>query len=261
MGFGTVLHYTFIMIATVSHNVMDVDPYGRAIRDFHHDELDEPLIQRDGEEMIEHPIERFYFTEFTAEDNDGKWIKSWLNGPLLDMGAGVGRHTLYFQKMFETVAIERSDHLIATMRERGVNDVRSIDMFAVQDAFKRNRFQSVFAYGTQVGLVGSMQGLREFLDEIAFITKPDATAVLDCYDPTQEDTLDLLGYRADPTPGLAYRVMQFEYKGDLGEILLFRLFSPDRLRAATTGTEWEVAEVKYASGPNKHHYQVALTKP
>ena len=50
---------------------------------------------------------------------------------------------------------------------------------------------------------------------------------LDCYDPTQEDTLDLLGYRADPTLGLAYRVMQFEYKGDLGEILLFRLFSPD----------------------------------
>jgi hypothetical protein len=36
-----------------------------------------------------------YFQEFHL-DEDG-WLFSWLTGPLLDMGAGVGRHSLTLQ--------------------------------------------------------------------------------------------------------------------------------------------------------------------
>lgn len=151
------------------------------------------------------------------------------------MGAGAGRDTLYFQEQFETVAIEKSEHLVETMRERGVRDARHADMFALRDYFDRDRFRSALAFGTQVGLSGSMCGLRQFLSDLAFVTTPDATAVLHNYDPEKAPTADILGYRADPTPGLAYRVMHEEY-GDDRETLLFRLFSPDRLREATIGT-------------------------
>lgn len=239
---------------------MAVDPYGRAIRDFYHDEQEEPLLERDGSETVEHPIEPFYFTKVTAENEGVKWAESWLNGPLLDMGAGVGRHTLYYQDRFEVVAIEVSDFLVETMRERGVNDARRADMFRLRETFERNRFHSVFAHGTQMGLAGSMQGLRQFLGELAFVTRSDATAVIDCYDPTRDGTEDLLGYRADPTPGLAYRVMHFEYEGDVGETLLFRLFSPERVREACVGTGWNVAEIRHSPDENKHHYRAALTK-
>jgi hypothetical protein len=239
---------------------MTGDPYSRAIRDFYHDEYEEPLIQRDGAKAIEHPLKSLYFTEVTAEDEGVEWAASWLDGPMIDMGAGVGRHTLYYQDRFEVVAIEVSDFLVETMRDRGVNDARRADMFELRDTFERDRFQSAFAHGTQVGLAGSMQGLRQFLGEIAFVTRSDATASIDCYDPNYDATKDLLGYRSDPTAGLAYRVMQFEYEDDIGEPLLFRLFSPDRVREATVGTGWSVAAVRHSPDENKHHYRAALSK-
>lgn len=235
------------------------DPFGRAVRDFHRDEQDSPLVQRDGEWAREHPIEAFYFGEFDPDGDRGEFLTSWVDGPLLDMGAGAGRDTLYFQERFETVAIEVSDHLVETMRERGVRDARRADMFALRESFERDRFQSTFAWGTQVELAASMRGLREFLDDLAFVTAPDGTATLDCHDPERIVADEMLGHRADPTPGLAHRVMQFEYEGDVGETLLFRLFGPDRLREAAAETDWEVAAHSYSSAGSAH-YQAALTK-
>ena len=72
-----------------------------------------------------------------------------------------------------------------------------------------------------------------------------------------ERASELLGYRPDPTSGLAYRVLHYEYDGDVGEILLFRLVSPDRLREATAGTGWEVAEIRRSQ--TEYHYRAALT--
>lgn len=111
---------------------MAIDPYGRAIYDCSHNEQTEPLIHRNGRKSGDHPIERFYFTEFPAEDEGDKWFESWLQGPLLNVGAGVGQHTLHFQDCFETDAIDVSDYLVATMCERGVNNVSSADMFALR---------------------------------------------------------------------------------------------------------------------------------
>lgn len=231
------------------------DPFGRAIYDFHRSEQDTPLVQRDGEETLEHLIEHFYFDSKESE----RWLDSWIDGPLLDIGAGAGRDALYFQEQHETVAIEISEHLVRTMRDRGVRDARQADMFALRETFKRDRFRSALAIGTQVGLVGSIEGLRGFLGDLAHVTTADATAVLDCHDPSCDETATLLGYRSDPAPGLAHRVMHFEYDGDVDETLLFRLFSPDRLREAAIGTGWEVADIRYDSDENMY-YRAALRK-
>lgn len=231
------------------------DPYGRAIHDHHRGKRERPLLERNGDETREHPIERFYFTGFSG----GEWIESVFDGPLLDTGAGAGRHALYFQERFETVAIDVSERLVETMRERGVEDARRVDMFALRETFGRDRFCSAFAYGTQVGLAGSMDGLRRFLADLAFVTTPEARTVLDAYDPNHKGAIDLLGYRADPTPGLAYRLYWFEYDGDVSEPLLFRLFSPNRFQEAAIGTGWRVTEIR-REPEEGHHYRALLTK-
>lgn len=56
---GTGSHHTFITIDRMSQTVMAGDPYGRAIRDFYHDEQEEPLMERDGAEAVEHLSNRF----------------------------------------------------------------------------------------------------------------------------------------------------------------------------------------------------------
>ena len=219
----------------------ETDPFGRAIRDHHRGDRSEPLLDRDGDDVREHAIEDWYF----GDHDPDAWRDRWMQGPLLDMGAGAGRDALYYQERFETVAIEVSEHLVETMRDRGVEDARRADMFALREQFERDRFRSAHAIGTQVGLAGSMAGVREFLADLAHVTTHDATVVLDNYAPEKEATTDAFGYREDPTPGLAYRVYHLEYEGDVSRTLLFRLFSVERLREATIGTPWEVVAHKY----------------
>ena len=234
------------------------DPFGRALRDFHRGEMAEPLVRRDGAETEEHPVEALYFEAFDPGTPHGGWLDAYADGPVLDVGAGVGRHARHFQDAFETVAVEVSDALVGTMRERGVRDARRGDLFDLRAAFDRDRFGSALVVGTQLGLAGSTRGLRECLGDLSHVTAPGAAAVVDGYDPDADGVEGLLGHRADPTPGVARRVFHFEYEGEVGETLAFRLFSPDRLREAAAGTGWTVDDVRRSSdGP---YYRAALTK-
>jgi SAM-dependent methyltransferase len=240
--------------------ILDPDPYGRAILDYHRGEQDEPLYDVDGNATRDHPIRGFYFRPFEADTESSEWVESWLDGPLLDLGAGAGRHALYFQERFEVVAVDASEHLVAVMRDRGVEDARHADMFELREEFERNRFRSVLSIGTQMNLAGSMQGLRKFLGDLASVTTPNATAVVDSYDPEVAKTVESFGFRPDPAPGLAYRVYHYEYEDDVGPTLLFRLFSPDRLREAAAGTGWAVAEVRHHPPSDSVQYRAALRK-
>jgi hypothetical protein len=81
--------------------------------------------------------------------------------------------------------------------------------------------------------------------------------VVDAYDPTVAGASELLGFRSEPTPGLASRVMHFTYEGCRGDTLLFRLFSPARLRAAVAPTRWRVVDTLAS---DSLRYQVALER-
>jgi SAM-dependent methyltransferase len=235
------------------------EPFGRAIRDHHDRRREEPLVQRDGTETLDHPIEAFYFGEF-APDED-VWLTDALSGPLLDLGCGAGRHALAFQKRFETVATDIDEHLVAVARERGVDAARVADMFALRESFERDRFESALAIGTQAGLAGSLAGLRGFLADLAYVTSPDATAVIDSYDPANVEEGEMLGYRPRRERGLAHRVFHFEYGDEVGETLLFVLLSPERLREATVGTGWRLADIdRGEEGPESVHYRGRLEK-
>jgi SAM-dependent methyltransferase len=236
------------------------DPFGRAVRDHHEETRESPLVQRDGAETLDHPIDGFYFGTYDPETDP--WLADALEGPLLDLGCGAGRHALAFQERFETVATDVSEHLVAVAGDRGVEDARTADMFELRDSFGRDRFGGALAIGTQVGLAGSMGGLRKFLADLAHVTTPDATAVIDGYDPANVEAGEMLGYRPRPERGLAHRVFHFEYEGDVGETLLFVLFGPERLREATVGTDWRLADIDRgdAAPDEQVHYRARLEK-
>jgi SAM-dependent methyltransferase len=217
---------------------MATDPFGRAIRDHHRGERDEPLIDRDGDEAREHAVEEYYFGTHSPED----WFEPRVGGPLLDMGAGAGRDSLYFQERVETVAIDPSEHLVETMRDRGVEDARIGDMFTLRSQFGRDRFGAALSIGSQLQLATSQHALRQFLADLAYVTTDDATAMLDGYDPERAVDDGVFAVRDDPEPGLAYRAYHSEYEGDVGETLLFRLFGVEKLRDAVVGTPWEVVD-------------------
>lgn len=233
------------------------DAFGQALLDHYLGRREQPLLQRDGTHTLVHRIDEYYFRDF-EQVPDPEWLEGWLTGPLLDMGAGAGRDSLHFQNRFETMALEISESLVTLLRNRGVKEVCHGDMFNLTDHFERRRFRSALGVGIQVGQSRSMEGLRVFLEDLAAVTTADATAVVDGYDPNREGADEMLGYREDATPGLAFRVLHYQYGDIVGKNRLFRLFSPERFREATTGTDWTVVDLRYPH--DTYHYRIALEK-
>ncbi|MFB6127046.1 MAG: methyltransferase domain-containing protein [Halolamina sp.] len=216
------------------------------------------MLQRDGAWERAHPIEEFYFGEFEPEP--GHPLTEWLGGPLLTVGCGAGQHELGLQRARDVVATDVDANLVAVARDRGVDDVREADMFDLPARFERGRLRSVLSYGTQAGLAGSMDDLRRLFADLAYVTDGAATAVVDFFDPTRVDRPDdMLGYRADPAPGLARRVMTFAYEGDVSDVLSFRLFAPVRVHEAAAATRWELRRTLHRGA--SPHFIALLAKP
>lgn len=231
-------------------------PFGRAVRDEARGDRTAPLWQHTDEGRREHPVREFYLTDRPASDYH-EWQASWLDTPLVDLGAGAGRDTLAFQRRGAAVGVEADPALVETMRGRGVDEAVHADMFD-PPADLADRFDAALVYGTQAGLAGSPDALAAFLDDLARVTTAGATAVVDAYDPTTAAARDLDGFAALPDEGLARREMWFSYEGERGPTLSFLLFSPARLREAASGTPWRVAETyRHDSG---RHYSAALAR-
>ncbi|WP_276255056.1 class I SAM-dependent methyltransferase [Halomontanus rarus] len=253
----------------------DADPLGRAMRDYQRGEMG-TLTYRDGSRTRDGHVADYYF-EPRSEWGEGtvaflERVES-RGGPILDAGCGAGQHALWLQdRGLEVTGIDASPNAVEAARERGVEDVRVMDMFETD--FDRDRFHVVYALGTQIGLARSFAGVRDLLAEFAHITDDGGVAAVHNYDPVAVD--DLLGYRPDPREGVAHRCFHFEYERacerraesdsnvdssaggesgtggtrdgnarvrEIGPTLHFLLFGPDRLADATIGTPWTVGDV------------------
>lgn len=238
--------------------MMDADPLGRAILDYRRGGLRGDCLYRDGAETWDGDIEGHYFTPREDWRDDWRTLLESLEHPVVDIGCGSGQHAEFLQERGEVVAIDVSPAAVEATHDRGVEDVRVMDMFEM--SFGTDRFRSALVSGTQLGLSHSLSGARQLLSELARITDEKGVAVVDNYDPTDLSPDDLLGYRSDPRRGVAHRTFHFEYERDgdreVGRTLHFILFSPERLRDVTVGTPWHVAEVQ----PREGFYKAVLEK-
>ncbi|WP_266079350.1 class I SAM-dependent methyltransferase [Haladaptatus caseinilyticus] len=234
------------------------DPLGQAMLDYQQGGLRGSCQYRDGADTQNGHIYEHYFRPPEEWSNDLKALLDSLESPVVDVGCGSGHYTEYLQEQGEVVGIDVSPGAIEAARERGIENVRVMDMFELE--FPRNRFQSALVNGTQIGLAQSLAGARDFLTDVARITADDGVTVVDNYDPSALDPSEFFGYRPDPRRGVAHRTFHFEYVRDgereVGRDLHFVLFSPDRLRDVTVGTQWEVAEVQ----ANEGYYKAVLEK-
>lgn len=245
------------------------------------------LTYRDGDRTMDGRVYEHYFTppETWGETTItvlGRLAS--LEGPVLDAGCGAGKHVRWLEERdVDVVGIDASPAAVEAARERGVADARVMDMF--DTTFQADRFRAVHAFGTQIGLAGSLAGVSDLLAEFARITDRDGLAVVHNYDPADVDE-DMLGYRPDPRDGVAHRCFHFEYvprsegersgesddvgpdavdlddadpdaEREIGPTLHFLLFGPDRLADAAVGTPWELETVFEEDGT----YRAILEKP
>lgn len=237
---------------------MAADPLGSAMLDCQRGGPTGELVYRDGDDVEGHDVAGTYFEPPSAWSADWKRRLGSLEGPVLDVGCGPGTEAGWLESRGrDVVAIDVSPGAVRAARERGLDDVRVMDMFDLD--VPRNGFRSVLAKGTQLGLAGSLPGVRALLADLAAVTAEGGVAIVDSYDPARIDPAAFIGYRPDPRADVARRTFHFEYSRsdggrEVGRSLSFILFGPVRLQDVLVGTPWSLADV----WPQEAYYRAKL---
>lgn len=137
-----------------------MDIYGKALLEFHqtgtlsdtlwlHNSYDEP------EEM---PIDVFFRSYEEMSEIEQKAL-SLCKGKILDVGAGVGSHSLILdQRNLDNTAIDISENAVEIMRKRGVKNAQLADFYLTE-----GKYDTLLFLMNGIGLTGTITGLEKFL--------------------------------------------------------------------------------------------------
>lgn len=235
--------------------IPDHDPMGHAIADYHSNgksarlRVYSPMFDED-----EIPVATLFRTLEDMSAIERKALEL-ANGVILDVGAGAGCHSLALQHMGKQVAaIDISPLAVATMRERGVKDVREQDFFTLD-----GQFDTILMLMNGIGIVGSLSRLPAFFMQLDTLLAPGGQVLCDssdiCYIFEDEDgIIDLTGI--DGYYGeLTY---QMQYRNVKGEPFPWLFIDPETLaeQAAAHGYRCDII----ARGTH-YDYLARLTRP
>ena len=190
------------------------DPMGHAIADFHATgkaarlRVFSPMFDED-----EIPVTTLFrsFDEMPAVEQEALKAAS---GKILDVGAGSGCHSLALQAMGKAVtAIDISPLAVATMRERGVQDVVEHDFFTLD-----GQYDTILMLMNGIGIVGSLSRLDAFFMQVDHLLAPGGQLLCDSSDicyvfEDEEGFIDLTGI--DGYYGeLTYQMQYKDIKGE-----------------------------------------------
>lgn len=221
------------------------DAFGAAMRD-HHDGEDAPeIIERDDGWIGSHSVAAYF-----------QGPESWpaivtraldrVEGRVLDVGCGPGSHALSLQEQGHGVTgIDVSPGAIEVARDRGVEDVRQVDVATVTEAFDPDTFDAVIMMGNNFGLVGTADTAPERLSDLATVATDDAILVAQSRDPTVTDDEHHLTYHQrnrdqGRLPGALRIRVRYEVYATLWHDYL--LAAPETMADLAEGTGWEFAE-------------------
>ena len=187
-----------------------MDIIGEALNDYYKKNSAEPLLLHNSYGMPEEmPVEVFFREEEDLPDVE-LCALDICEGSVLDIGAGVGVHSLILQNRgINVVALEISEEPIEIMSNRGVKNIYKEDIFQ----FKKERFDTLLLLMNGVGIVGTIKRLEVFLEHAKTILNPDGQILLD-----SSDIMYL--YEDIPKPSgkyygeISYR---YEYKSQMGQ--------------------------------------------
>lgn len=212
--------------------VPPAEPLAVALLDHHRDGRPRRVkaLRADGLEF-EIETEEYFTLEGELAELDQTAIAR-ARGRVLDVGAGAGRHALALQaKGCEVVAIDVSPTCVALCRERGVLDVRELDVMALAvgadsrgasasegdppPALEESlgRFDTIFFGMQTVGVAGGVMPLRRLLAGLQRFLRPGGAVIADSSE--LRDAWE--GDEADRSPNRGEIVLETRYRGLRGE--------------------------------------------
>lgn len=207
-----------------------MDIFGKALTDFFRKgQYDTLWLHNSYDEPEEMPVDVFFRNESEMPDLEIEALRL-CKGTVLDVGAGVGSHSLYLQQQgFDVTAIDISGAAVDVMKARGVTNAINQDVFTVT-----SRFDTLLLLMNGIGLSGTLNGFENFLLKAKELLNADGQLIFDSSD------ISYL-YEDLPKPTNKYFgeiSYQYEYQHQKGEWFDWLYLDQHTLTAASTALGW-----------------------
>ena len=219
-------------------NAAAMKPFGLAIANYYRgdEKAAVKLIRDDG---LEDSIAiNSFFRGPTAIPLD-KIALDNCHGRVLDVGAGVGIHSLYLQeKGFDVCAMDVSPEACDVARKLGVKKVRCASF----SDFVDKPFDTLLILGRSICMVETLKGLADFLTDARRLVKPGGQIILNSLDVTQtNDPKNLAYHKANRKAGRYEGELRLclEYKGVKGPAIGLLHVDATTLDVYAAGANWK----------------------
>lgn len=194
-----------------------MEPFGLALKEFYEgNKYAKVIFHRDDGLKEDHHVFLYFRSQrdFSLIENQAIAL---CRGKVLDIGAGVGPHSLELQKMgLEVYAIDISFNACEIMKKRGVMNVKCSTVYDLKEI----TFDTILLMGRSIGFVENLLGLKKFLNFCNGLLNSGGFILLDSFDVQQTTNQTHLAYQNENSKSGRYFGeirLQLEYKGQIGE--------------------------------------------
>jgi len=227
-----------------------MDVFGEALKDeFINGGADILWLHNSYDEPEQMPVDIFFREEEEMSDLEYKALEM-CEGRVLDIGAGAGSHALELQKKgFEVTALDNSPAAVSIMRQRGVKQVVEDNL----EHYRPEPFDTILLLMNGIGITGSLEGLREFLERAKNMIQPDGQLIFDSSDIAYL-------YQTIPKPLNKYYgevSFQYEYKNQKGNWFNWLYIDEHTLTALAKESGWN-CEIVLDDGQDQYLAQLTI---
>ena len=234
------------------------DVFGMAIMDAFHGKKVKLLIRRDDGNLDDEDAS-YYFVGFDKFAEIERKAMSLALDPVLDVGSGAGRHSLYLQSEDRAVvSMDISPSMIRVATERGVK--APILAAAPWIPFKSESFGTVILMFNGFGICGGYEETVVFLKELKRVLRFGGNILASTRHPTLTKNEIHLKYhelnrlRGRPA-GLV--TIRLEYGDEAGEWFNLLLASPEEMKKLCQRAGLKLGDI---IGPDETTYYIGVIK-
>lgn len=225
---------------------MYIDGFQGTNPEYYSIERDDGYIDTDNEIGI-------YFQPYYKWSQVDKNVLKFVQGKILDIGAGAGRHSLYFQENgYEVHALDNSVLAQEVMKCRGIKNIYLQDICKIEEiGFMDNYFDTVLMLFNNFGLTGSREKTKELLMKLHKITSPKARIISVGVDPYASKIPEHVNYNKKlsekGTSGLIK--LRIIYRNITGPWYVLLMLSSDELKDFVKTAGWKVIHCENLGKP------------
>jgi SAM-dependent methyltransferase len=198
------------------------------------------VIERD-DGYIDAMSSKGYFSDYEDWHPIEQEAMQFVEGRVLDVGCGAGRHSLYLQKKgFDVLGIDVSPLVIKVCRLRGL---KKAEVMAIEDVdFKPDSFDRTIMMGNNFGLFGSFKKARKLLRKFHRLASEKALIIAETRDPYKTDNGAHLEYhRLNKIKGRMGGQVKIRnrFRKYVGRWFDYLMVSKEEMREILKGTGWK----------------------